>query len=517
MTRYLVKVEPDGSFFLPCVASSQPETYFTFLAYTLDKNGNIIYATDYGLRGDVEYRIADMGFFTAHMEVPVTVFPCGSITLFGLDENVKFGYQNAVPNEWYIQWPTAAGDGNANEYSQIPYVKIKRITRAGARTEAEEYSFVQWKNAAMVFVKPGTPVEIISESASKRLILNNSSEPTDNPPGFTVGYGENLPILFTPMAILEQLNHLNTFRLASYERYGVRSYEAEKEHKIAAAYLDIAQDALARRDYRRAVAAARLGVDAEGRAYKATLRLLWDVVSTTVFYFTLLIPFSFLSERVLFPQKSPSGTLVVSSVIFVVFVGLLWIFHPGFKLADNIWITIISFLIVVLTLPALYLIVRRGLGMLKESGEKYFRSHSAEAERLGVFVAALSLAISNMRRRRLRTGLTLATITLLILALVLLTTSTSFNYTYNVPREHIKTPHEGILVSNTYNRRYGLFTNVYDLLRRLYSGEALVVPREYYNYAYADTAASKRKIFLTKGDRSVPLPSLQILDEREPQ
>ncbi|MHC4712439.1 MAG: ABC transporter permease, partial [Planctomycetota bacterium] len=38
-----------------------------------------------------------------------------------------------------------------------------------------------------------------------------------------------------------------------------------------------------------------------------------------------------------------------------------------------------------------------------------------------------------------------------------------------------------------------------------------------YNYAYADTAASKRKIFLTKGDRSVPLPSLQILDEREPQ
>jgi len=519
MCRYIVKVGADGRFFIPDMAVPNAQTVVTFLAYTLDKEGNVIYATDYGLRGDVEFNITDMKFFTAHMEVPVTIFPCGSMTLFSLDDLVKFAYQDNVPDEWVIKFLPTGGDGNANEWAQVPYMKVARVMRAGARTEAEEYSFVQWKNTAMVFLKPDMPAEILMQSVSavKRLVLNNAAAATLNPPGYTVRRGENLPLFFTPAALLRQLNYLDAARLAAYDKYGVRSYEAEKEHRIASAYLDIAASAVGENDYARAATSAALGLEAEGRAYAATLRLLWDVVSTTVFYFTLLIPFSFLTERLLVPQSTPSRTLIVSSTIFVVFVGLLWVFHPGFKLADNIWITIISFLIVILTLPAVFLIVGRGLKMIKESGEKYYRSHVSDIERLGVLVAALSLAISNMRRRRLRTGLTLATITLLILALVLLTTSTSFNYTFNQPREHIKTNMEGILVSNTYDRRKGMFEDVYEILRRLYSREAYVVPREYYNYAYADTAASKRKLFLTAGEYSVVIPSIQVLDENEPK
>ena len=41
--------------------------------------------------------------------------------------------------------------------------------------------------------------------------------------------------------------------------------------------------------------------------------------------------------------------------------------------------------------------------------------------------------------------------------------------------------------------------------------------REYYNYAYADTAASKRKLYLEKGSEISEVPSIQIVDEREPQ
>jgi len=513
MNRYIVKVGADGSYYIPGIAASHQLARFNFLAYTLDRNGNIIFATDFGLRGDMEFPITDMSFFTDKMQVPITVFPCGSLALFSLDNLEKFNYGEPVPDEWMVNV-----DYMENEIAQQPYLRVGKIMRAGARTEADEYSFVQWKNIAMVFLKPDTPSEILLNAAGsmKRYVLNDSRQPTDQPPGYSVAPGETKSILFTPLAMLQQISFLNTFRLGAYNKYGVKSYEAEKEHKLGSAYLDIAKTAYAAKDYSTAVSSAELGVASEGQAYRATLGLLWDVVSTTVFYFTLLIPFSFLTERLLFPQSTPSRTLLVSSAIFVIFVGLLWIFHPGFKLADNIWITIISFLIVILTLPAVFLIVSRGLAMIKESGQKYYRSHGSDVERLGVLVAALSLAISNMRRRKLRTGLTLTTITLLILALVLLTTSTSFNYTYNQPRAYVKTETEGILVSNTYSRWRGIFKDVYELLDQLYSSEAVIVPREYHNYAYSDTMASKRKIFLTNGSWSVELPAIQILDEKEP-
>ncbi len=513
MTCYLMKTDDDGNYYIPDIAASHPYARFNFLAYTLDKDGNIIYATDYGLHGDVEFGISDMSFFTSRMQVPITIFPCGSMVLFGLDTLEKYNFNDNAPEEW-----TVKVDYIQNDAAQMPYLAIEKVMRAGARTEADEYSFVQYKDVAMAFLKPDSPTEILlqAKGGTARYILNNSSQPTGEPPGYSVSYGATLPVYFTPLAMLEQIGFLNAFRLASYDKYGVRSFEAEKEHKLGSAYEKIARDAYNEADYPKAVASATLGLASEGKAYDATLGLLWDVVSTTVFYFTLLIPFSFLTERLLFPQSTPSGTIIVSTVIFVIFVGLLWIFHPGFKLADNIWITIISFLIVILTLPAVLLIVTRGLKMIKESGEKYFKSHASDAERLGVLVAALSLAISNMRRRRLRTGLTLATITLLILALVLLTTSTSFNYTYNQPREHLKTNMEGVLVSNTYNRWRAMFRGVYTELSDLYSDEAIVVPREYYNYAYSDTMASKRKIYLTRGEYSAEIPTIQIVDEREP-
>ena len=516
MNRYIVKTEPDGSYHIPGIAATTDWARFTFTAYTLDDDGRIIYATDYGLRGDIEYRITDARVFTHDMHVPITVFPCGSLTLFGLNCLHRHNFNQNVQDEWVITFHGGGAD-NANELAQMPLLRVARVMVAGARTDAEAYSFAQWQDTAMVFLQPDRAAEILAESPSKTVILNNSTEPTDQPPGYTVSWGENKPVYFTRLEFLSQLNHLNRFRLDSYERYGVRSYEAEKGHSISTAYLDIANEALLERDYRKAIAAASLGVESAARAYSSTLKLLWDVVSTTVFYFTLLIPFSFLTERLIVPQKTPSGTLTVSTVIFVIFVGLLWIFHPGFRLADNIWITIISFLIVILTLPALALILSRGVKMIKERGEQYYQTHSAEVERLGVLVAALSLAISNMRRRRLRTGLTLATITLLILALVLLTTSTSFQYTFNEPLRFIETDSEGVLVSNTHDRRRGLFREVYHLLEKLYSDEAIVVPREYFNYAFADTPASMRRIFIESDQGRVPVPSLQLLDEREPK
>ena len=135
---------------------------------------------------------------------------------------------------------------------------------------------------------------------------------------------------------------------------------------------------------------------------------------------------------------------------------MLYVFHPGFQLANNIVVTIIAFLIVVMTIPALILLLVRGVGMLKAMGSRAIILQRSEAEAAGVLSASLSLSVSNMRRRKLRTALTLSTITTLVVALVLLTTSTAFEFSLTEPQEMSSTSFHGIQIYNTTDRRNAL-------------------------------------------------------------
>ena len=86
MNRYLVKVGPDGEYFIPDIAASH-QLRALQLPRVHARQGRQHHLCDRltASSGDIEYNITDMAFFTSSMEVPITVFPCGSLTLFGLD------------------------------------------------------------------------------------------------------------------------------------------------------------------------------------------------------------------------------------------------------------------------------------------------------------------------------------------------------------------------------------------------------------------------------------------------
>ncbi len=241
-----------------------------------------------------------------------------------------------------------------------------------------------------------------------------------------------------------------------------------------------------------------------------------DVVSTTVLYFTLLIPFAFLVERLLFPQTNIVKTCLVAVAVFAVFVGLLYIFHPGFKLASNILVTIISFLIVVMTIPALILLLVRGVGMLKAMGSRAILLQRSEAEKAGVLSASLSLSVSNMRRRKLRTGLTLSTITTLVVALVLLTTSTAFEFSLVEPQELSATSFYGIQLYNSIDRRNALLPETVQAVEGLVADKATVLRREYVNYGSNGTTENA-SLSVSANGQTAMVPYLQsVLPRRWP-
>jgi len=238
-------------------------------------------------------------------------------------------------------------------------------------------------------------------------------------------------------------------------------------------------------------------------------------VATTVLYFVLLIPFSFLIERLVLPQRTVGRTAAVSVAVFALFAAVLYAFHPGFKLAHNVIVTTTAFVIVVMTVPALILLLFRGVAMLRAIGSRRVITQRSEAASAGVVMAALSLAVSNMRRRRLRTALTLVTITALVMALVLLTTSSAFDFKIPEPIQGDPGSFEGLQLFNAADCRQPLLTETVSLYEAVLGDEALVIRREGANYSYDPSAGKKGAVLLTANGRQAALPYFQVMDSRD--
>jgi len=496
------------------------------VAYTLDGQGRIVYATDYGMHGDGApgFQCTDRPVDYWDSYVPVTLFECGSVELFGLIDPDRRRFNQDVADQWYMYW----GDpGNDQDRGVDPHVRVSEVRNTATHTELSSWGYTQWRDTALVFLPPSDDKARGAESAAEILlgtplakftVLTNVGEDGVGR-GYTVRRAQTIrpgasgeP---TELAYVRQLLRLNSRRLAEFAVYDVGSPLAYKYHTQTQDILERLDDDQDRMDWQRKLSAQMLAWNNESLAYRHVRRLLYDVVSTTVFYFVLLIPFSLLVERLLLPQRTILRTCLVAAMVFAVFVLLLYVFHPGFHLAANIVVTVVAFVIVVLTIPALILLTTRGVGMLRAIGSKALLTQRSEAERAGVVSAALSLCVSNMRRRRLRTTLTLTTITVLVTALVLLTTSSTFQFKLREPVEIDSSSFLGIQIYNTSDHNKGLKKEMVRLYEGLLRDEATVIRREYVNYGY-DQYSLNGQIYVRANGQAVPVPYLQIMGENEP-
>ena len=523
--RYLQKVNSRGEFSLRGIYYQSKYTRYTFVAFSLDDEGNVLWASDLGRYGADEFKYLARPAESWSIDQSVTVFPCGSVALFDLIDPRRYSIGKNLQDTWYVQW--GEGDGQSQDAGLECYLPVSEVKLHPSQTDAKSYLVAQYRSTAMVFLPARTSCEVLlTRGPLARFSLVRSLDPfvfaeggrmADNAPklgGIRFEQGENRLLTETPLVIARQMHRIDGEKLAEYGTYGVRSQEADQYYERAAKYIDRAQTALAAEHGRAYRSASAMAWNDESRAYSGRFGLLYDVVSTTIFYFTLLIPFSYLVERLLFPQPTALRTSCVAAAVFLVFVGILLEFHPGFKLAGNIYVAIVSFLIIIFTLPAFVMIVGQGLKMLKAAGTQYFQRHASEAERLGVLVAALSLSIANMRRRKLRTALTLGTISLLVLSLVLLThtTSTSTTYPTNEPPKWEKMPYEGIQVYNTRYHTSALFRELVRLMEDSLHGEATVLPRWYVHYGITSNLKGYESVRLYGPHRAKPFAFYDLLD-----
>jgi hypothetical protein len=421
-------------------------------AWKLDQdNGQILYAPDmgiYGSTGNIRVYAPEMGI---DHPVPIVSFECGSFVLFDMIE--PRSYQKSIQLDSY-RTPTIDLTSRFR-FVENPVKIFVQVNQFLQHSPPVSWGFRydELSNVLIVFVPPSTKFEVIVKMMGMGkmvAVLVNASK--NWPEGF--GYilqkpGETLSIQFSPLYITEQLFTLNDGRLMKSFEYNVISPSAKEYHEKSAEFLSAARSAIKTLRYDEAYSLSLLAWSWEVRAYEETRSLMWGVSETTVFFILLLIPFSFVLERLCVEAKTGKFRFVATSIILAIMVAAFAFLHPSFHVASNSIGAIIGLTIGVLAFPLVALIFERTASYAREVRRKVAKLHIAEMSRTSALVFAMSMGLSHMKRRKFRTLLTIVSTSLITLSLISLTSVAPFY----LPQKAIvggKGPYEGLQIRTKY-------------------------------------------------------------------
>jgi hypothetical protein len=392
---------------------------YDFLAYVINETtGQIEYAPNLGQFGLAQWPFRNVYLDTYPKVVRTVVFNAGSIVLYDL---VDPGSVYPVARLDYNTYAAASLTQLVPTTLQVNYFE----SHSWLTTYGFIYSDDTCESLAIIFVPPETPVEIMitySGTGGRRLIgvLANMSASAPEGNGLVVNAGEYLPITFTALRFAEDLYYLNNYRINLLSSYNVNSTYAVTWIKSAETELAIANAALGQENYENASTAA-LSAWSFMASVQANVRSTIDsIVDATIFFAAILIPFSFLAER-LFVRAEGRKRIVAIIAIFSLLLGTLYFLHPGFRIASGAFALLLSFVALTLSIPVVAILFNDILGFFKELRQKVMGSHFAEISRFGAITMAFSVGIGNMSRRKLRTTLVLVTIILITVSLISLT------------------------------------------------------------------------------------------------
>ena len=157
----------------------------------------------------------------------------------------------------------------------------------------------------------------------------------------------------------------------------------------------------------------RRALGVEARIYPEVKSTANDTVRAVIFYFALILPFSFFCERFFFGYPEIRKQIAAFAGIFVgIFLILRWL-HPAFKLSSSPYIIFLAFVILAMGLLVVSIVIGRFKDMLQKRKGAAAGLHETDVGRVSAGFAAILLGISNLSKRRLRTALTATTLTLL--------------------------------------------------------------------------------------------------------
>jgi len=442
------------------------------LAYKLDEFGEIAWAPDLGGEGNAIFPITQ-NYVWWEDEMVEVLFPCRSLTLLqtvdarqlvALDKPTILG-ENDAPPQWY-------GEDYIANQSQIqgkvalatvvyarPGTRIKILMSTGLvgvkylLTDAP-YHFLEQPIAAA----QATP-ELLEEAKGRGLLVDRGFIPYP---------------LFRSTADMWIIDDV---RMKILERYGVRNDRMVRLHEQTRTALMESRKALDGLQYDRSIAALRKAAGFESRAYPDVKATASDTVNGIVFYFVLLIPFSFFMERLLFGFADIRRQLAAFVGLFILVFSILHLVHPAFKLSSSPYIILLAFVILAMGIAVIGLILtkfKEEMRKMKRQAEGIFE---ADVGRLGATMAAVLLGISNLRKRKIRTGLTAVTLILVSFTTLSFTSISSTIQFYRLPRGD-EVAYEGALVRE--RNWKGLQQVALEYVRSNFGEKAAVVPRAWY-------------------------------------
>jgi len=153
------------------------------------------------------------------------------------------------------------------------------------------------------------------------------------------------------------------------------------------------------------------------RAYIDIRNTKIDIINGIPFFSMLLVLFVPLLQQLILPIYG-GKRIIILVILFAIFLLLLYIIHPGFRLASNSFIVVISVMLIILTMPSCSILITSLSWGTKKIAKKISGLHKIETGRLNVASLSLSVGIENIRKRKLRSFLILITITLTVASLV---------------------------------------------------------------------------------------------------
>ena len=434
---------------------------YEFEAFTLDRNGHMIFAPDRGAerqrfspnfnKATATLSYKDVKLNSINPDASLIVFQSRAATLFDTLDQRYF----TVLTEMTVL--DARTDANPVEYGYL------RPSAPQGVAEVEPIAIVFGKFGS----SPGDKAKVGLEGLrfklimaagllGKRLILLNT-DPAITAKNDTRGFeGQGFPIENTEDAnrvlrvsyqSARDLWVIDQQRIRLLKGFGINNERvdalhgsagcpATKDPKFTSGFecptasisaptggsLVLAQTALEGQKFDVFYREARRAFGLESRAYPDVEATSQDVLKGIIFYLALLLPFAYFVERMLFGFPDVRKQIMGTSLVFLAVFTAIRFVHPAFELAATPFIILLAFVILALTVVVTAFLQSKFEQEIKRMKQGV---HYADMGRLSALGAAVGLGIANMRRRPTRTALTCVTLILLTFTVLSFTSVTA--------------------------------------------------------------------------------------------
>ena len=407
--------DENGSWtFLGASHKSSPSS--AFIGFTYDclafvddpTYGSIEYAPDYGKYGAI-FQTTGLSFDTAEEFLNVVVFKCGTIALIGsLDPNRP--------------------GSNIQLTSEIRVIKTEETP--------EHFSYLSWPHVTMAFGPLDKKIEVILRSIEPEPIGILSNASIGEPAGAGLQLEPGKTIIVNPINVTWDLYWLNEVRLSA-ARGKIITGNVEAVHNKSYLHLNAAIKALESNNYEDAFKESLIAWSYSANAYLEIKYLVKDTETSMIYFFMLLLPFVLMLEKLLFETAKLTQRILRLAGLFLLFASFLYFIHPAFVIAQNLYMTVIGFVLFTLIFPSFLFIFSELVKLAKKAKISIKGEHEIDVSKASIIISALNIGIQNLKRRKMRFSLNVLTLVLIVTALVSFTSVTRI--TLMRPREYTTT------------------------------------------------------------------------------